>query len=403
MSQKGEGTDKGGSNYSAKSIKVLKGLDGVRKRPAMYIGDTGEKGLHHLVMEVLDNSVDEAIAGYADSIKVTFYEDGSVEVRDNGRGIPIDNHTEYNKPAVEVIMGHLHSGGKFDNKSYKISGGLHGVGLSVVNALAGWLEVEIYRDGKSYKQRFSRGKTASDPETHELEEHKTGTKIRFYPDDNIFSFDPEKPIFEFSRIASRIRELAFLTPQARFEIFDRKTEEREIFHYEGGLKEFVEFLNKEKKPLHSEIIHIKDKFINKEKKKKEVIKVEIALQYNQGYQTNVLTYCNTINTIEGGTHLTGFKSSLTRTLNSYITEYMGKKYKKVNLSGGDTREGLSAVISIQLPDPQFESQTKIKLGNAEARPAVSQVLSDGLMKYLENHPSEGKAIIKKSIDAKKAR
>jgi len=403
MSKKGEGTNIGGSKYSAESIKVLKGLDGVRRRPAMYIGDTGEKGLHHLVMEVLDNSVDEAMAGYADSVKVTFFEDGSVEIKDNGRGIPIDNHTEYNKPAVEVIMAHLHSGGKFDNKSYKISGGLHGVGLSVVNALAEWLEVEIYRDGNYYKQRFSRGKKASEPEVRDLNKDKTGTKIRFYPDKSIFSFDPEKPIFEFSKIASRMRELAFLTPQARFEIYDKKSEEREIFHYEGGIKEFVEYLNKEKQPLHNEIIHIKDKYINDEGKEDEVVKVEIAMQYNQGYQTNILTYCNTINTIEGGTHLTGFKGSLTRTLNSYIQEYMGKKYQKINLSGGDTREGLSVVLSVQLPDPQFESQTKIKLGNSEARSAVSQVLSDGLMKYLENNPSESKAIIKKSIDAKKAR
>jgi DNA gyrase subunit B len=403
MSKKGEGTNIGGSNYSAESIKVLKGLEGVRRRPAMYIGDTGEKGLHHLVMEVLDNSVDEAMAGYADSIKVTFFDDGSVEIKDNGRGIPIDNHTEYNKPAVEVIMAHLHSGGKFDNKSYKISGGLHGVGLSVVNALAEWLEVEIYRDGNYYKQRFSRGKKVSKPEVRDLNKDKTGTKIRFFPDKSIFSFEPDKPIFEFSKIASRMRELAFLTPQARFEIYDKKSEEREIFHYEGGIKEFVEYLNKEKQPLHNEIIHIKDKYINDEGKEEEVIKVEIAMQYNQGYQTNILTYCNTINTIEGGTHLTGFKGSLTRTLNSYIQEYMGKKYQKINLSGGDTREGLSAVLSIQLPDPQFESQTKIKLGNSEARSAVSQVLSDGLMKYLENNPSESKAIVKKSIDAKKAR
>ncbi len=403
MTEKGEGTDTGGSKYSAESIKVLKGLDGVRRRPAMYIGDTSKKGLHHLVMEVLDNSVDEAMAGYADSIKVTFFEDGSVEVKDNGRGIPIDNHREYNKPAVEVIMAHLHSGGKFDNKSYKISGGLHGVGLSVVNALAEWLTVEVNRDGTYYKQKFSRGKKASDPEIKEVDKAKSGTKIRFYPDKDIFSFEPNKPIFEFSTISSRMRELAFLTPQARFEILDKQSEEREVFHYEGGIKEFVEFLNKEKQPLHQEIIHITGEYINKHNGKKDVIKVEIAMQYNQGYQTNILTYCNTINTIEGGTHLTGFRGSLTRTLNSYISEYMGKKYQEISLSGADTREGLSAVLSIQLPDPQFESQTKIKLGNSEARPAVSQVLSDGLTKFLENNPSDSKDIIKKSIDAKKAR
>jgi DNA gyrase subunit B len=392
------------NNYDAKSIKVLKGLDGVRRRPAMYIGDTGSKGLHHLVMEVIDNCVDEAIGGYADYIKLIFHEDNSVEVRDNGRGIPVDDHEEFHKPAVEVIMEHLHAGGKFDNKIYKISGGLHGVGLSVVNALSKWLNVEIYREGKCYKQKFSRGKKTSEPEISESPKEKHGTNIRFYPDDKIFDFNPENSIFKFSLIANRMRELAFLTPQAKFEIYDKKTEEREIFHYEGGLKEFISHLNQEKQPLHDEIIYIQDEYVDKPKSgEKNVIRVEMAMQYNQGFQTNILTYCNTINTIEGGTHLTGFKSSLTRTLNTYIDEYMPKKYQSINLSGGDTREGLSAVISVQLPDPQFESQTKIKLGNPEARQSVSQVLSEGLMKFLENDPSVGKKIINKALDAKKAR
>lgn len=386
--------------YDADDIKVLKGLTGVRRRPAMYIGDTGSKGLHHLIFEVLDNSVDEAIAGFADYIKVTFFEDGSVQIRDNGRGIPIDNHKEYNKPALEVIMEYLHSGGKFDNKSYKISGGLHGVGLSVVNALAEWLVVEINRDGKCYKQLFARGKKDSEPEITNCEEENTGTLIRFFPDPEIFTFDPEEEsTFKFTTIANRMRELAFLTPQAKFEIYNRITEEREVFHYEGGLKEFIAHLNQDKKPLHNQIIHIQDTYMDDG----DVIEIEIAMQYTQGYQTNLLTYCNTINTIEGGTHLTGFKSSLTRTLNTYMEEYMGKKYQKFSLSGGDTREGLSAVISIKLPDPQFESQTKIKLGNPEARQAISQVLSEELMKFLEQNPTEGKKIIKKSIDAKKAR
>ncbi|TXT55513.1 MAG: DNA gyrase subunit B [Promethearchaeota archaeon] len=391
-------------NYSAKSIKVLKGLEGVRTRPSMYIGDTGSKGLHHLIMEVVDNCVDEAIGGYANRIKVIFHEDQSVEIIDNGRGIPIDTHEEYNRPAVEVIMEHLHAGGKFDNKMYKISGGLHGVGLSVVNALAEWLTLEINRDGKCYKQRFSRGKKASEPEIVPCEESEHGTKIRFYPDKEIFQFNPNDSIFDFSIVANRMRELAFLTPQAKFEIYDKKSEEQEIYHYEGGLKEFIAHLNQEKQPLHDEIIFIQKDYIDDTKPEdKNTVRIEIAMQYNQGYQTNILTYCNTINTIEGGTHLTGFKSSLTRTLNSYIEEYMGKKYKGVTLSGGDTREGLSAVISVQLPDPQFESQTKIKLGNPEARQAVSQVVSDELMKFLENNPAVSKKIINKSLDAKKAR
>ncbi|MBD3214154.1 MAG: DNA topoisomerase (ATP-hydrolyzing) subunit B [Candidatus Lokiarchaeota archaeon] len=386
--------------YDAEDIKVLKGLEGVRRRPAMYIGDTGTKGLHHLIFEVLDNSVDEAIAGFADYIKVTFFEDGSVQIKDNGRGIPVDNHKEYGKPAVEVIMEHLHSGGKFDNKSYKISGGLHGVGLSVVNALAEWLVVEINRDGQCYKQRFAKGYKASEPETIPCDEDQHGTLIRFFPDSEIFTFDSEEEeTFNFDTIANRMRELAFLTPQAKFEIYNRITEEREVFHYEGGLKEFIKHLNQDKKTLHNQIIHIQDNF----EEKGDVVEIEIAMQYTQGYQTNLLTYCNTINTIEGGTHLTGFKSALTRTLNSYVEEYMAKKYQKHSLSGSDTREGLSAVISIKLPDPQFESQTKIKLGNPEARQAVSQVLSDELTKFLEQNPDVGQKIVKKSIDAKKAR
>jgi DNA gyrase subunit B len=386
--------------YDAEDIKVLKGLEGVRRRPAMYIGDTGTKGLHHLIFEVLDNSVDEAIAGFADYIKVTFFEDGSVQIKDNGRGIPVDNHKEYGKPAVEVIMEHLHSGGKFDNKSYKISGGLHGVGLSVVNALAEWLVVEINRDGQCYKQRFAKGYKASEPEIIPCDEDQHGTLIRFFPDSEIFIFDSEEEeTFNFDTIANRMRELAFLTPQAKFEIYNRLTEEREVFHYEGGLKEFIKHLNQDKKTLHNQIIHIQDNF----EEKGDVVEIEIAMQYTQGYQTNLLTYCNTINTIEGGTHLTGFKSALTRTLNSYVEEYMAKKYQKHSLSGSDTREGLSAVISIKLPDPQFESQTKIKLGNPEARQAVSQVLSDELTKFLEQNPDVGQKIVKKSIDAKKAR
>ncbi|TFF96373.1 MAG: DNA topoisomerase (ATP-hydrolyzing) subunit B [Promethearchaeota archaeon] len=389
------------SHYDSDDIKVLKGLEGVRKRPAMYIGDTGKKGLHHLIFEVLDNSVDEAIAGYADYIKVKFNKDKSVSISDNGRGIPFTVHKEYNKPAVEVIMEHLHSGGKFDNKSYKISGGLHGVGLSVVNALTEWLIVDVHRDGSRYSQRFSRGMKKSEPKIEKYAKKNTGTKITFYPDKEIFEFDPEEDFFNYSTIASRMRELAFLTPQAKFEIYDEISEERDEFYFEGGITEFVKFLNQDKKPLHDEIVTISNSFVDKDTE--EEIEVEIAMQWNQGYQTNILSYANTINTIEGGQHLTGFKSALTRTMNSYIENDMPKKYQDMVLSGSDTREGLSAIISIKLPDPQFESQTKIKLGNSEARQAVSQVLSEHLQKYLQENPSEANKILMKSINAQKAR
>ncbi|MFO8019781.1 MAG: DNA topoisomerase (ATP-hydrolyzing) subunit B [Promethearchaeia archaeon] len=387
------------NNYEAESIKVLKGLEGVRRRPAMYIGDTGSKGLHHLIFEVIDNSVDEAIAGYADHIKIIFKRDGSVLIEDNGRGIPIDSHPEYNKPAVEVIMAHLHSGGKFDNKSYKISGGLHGVGLSVVNALAEWMDVTVYRDGLCYKQKYSKGKRVSNPKIEKIDDHRTGTIIHFYPDKEIFSFDPEN-VFDFSIIANRIRELAFLTPQAKFEVYDEESEKREVYYFQGGLKEFINFLNKDKKPLFNEVITFSETQKNEEG---EDVEVEVAIQYNQGYQTNILTYANTINTIEGGTHLTGFKMALTRTINSYREESMAKKYKEIKLSGGDTREGLSAVISVKLPDPQFESQTKIKLGNSDIRQIVSQAVGNNVRKFLEENPRIAKKIVKKTISAKKAR
>jgi DNA gyrase subunit B len=387
-------------SYDAEDIKVLKGLDGVRKRPAMYIGDTGKKGLHHLIFEVLDNSVDEAISGFADEVKITLNKDNSVQVYDNGRGIPIDDHPEFEKPAVEVIFEYLHSGGKFDKKSYKISGGLHGVGLSVVNALTEWLEVEICKDGKMYQQRFSRGKKASEPEIEKANSERSYTKISFYPDLEIFEFDPKEPIFSFSLIANRVRELAFLTPQARFELINKYNDDKVEFHYEGGIKEFIAYLNKDKQPLHDDIIYISDFY---QEEDGSATYCDIALQYNHGYQTNILTYANTINTIEGGTHLTAFKSALTRTFNSYIENYMEKKYKDHVLSGSDTREGLSAVVSVKLPDPQFESQTKIKLGNPEIRQIVSQIITDKLTQYLEEHPETGKKIVLKTINAKLAR
>ncbi len=387
-------------SYDADDIKVLKGLEGVRKRPAMYIGSTGKTGLHHLIFEVLDNSVDEAIGGYADEIKVTLYKDNTVQVFDNGRGIPIDIHPEFKKPAVEVIMEHLHSGGKFDSKSYKISGGLHGVGLSVVNALADWMKVEICRDGKNYTQKFSKGKKASEPTVVESNTKESYTKIQFYPDKEIFEFETEAPIFNAHTISNRMRELAFLTPHTRFELHDKFNDEKEEFHYEGGLKEFISYLNKDRQPLHNDIIFISDS--SKDPDGKDVF-LDLSMQYTQGYQTNILTYANTINTIEGGVHLTGFKSALTRTFNSYVENFMEKKYKGHVLSGADTREGLSAVISVKLPDPQFESQTKIKLGNPEIRQIISQIVTDRLNQYLEEHPQTAKKIILKTINAKIAR
>ncbi len=387
------------NSYDAEDIKVLKGLEGVRKRPAMYIGDVSKRGLHHLIFEVVDNCVDEALAGFADYIKITFRKDNSVQISDNGRGIPIDNHPEYNKPAVEVIMEHLHSGGKFDSKSYKISGGLHGVGLSVVNALTEWLIVEIKRDGLIYKQKFSKGKKVSEPEITKINGEESGTKISFYPDTTIFEFDPNERIFSYSTIASRIRELAFLTPEARFEISDHITEEGEEFYYKGGIKEFVRYLNIDKNPLHDKIISFSGSFDHPDGD----VQVDISMQYNNGYQENLLTYCNTIRTSEGGTHLAGFKSALTRTLNAYIKKNMVKKYKDLILSGSDTREGLSAILSVKIPDPQFESQTKIKLGNSEVRQAVSQILSEKLTQFLEENPNEAQKIILKSFNAQKAR
>ena len=387
------------NSYDAEDIKVLKGLEGVRKRPAMYIGDVGKRGLHHLIFEVVDNCVDEALAGFADYIQITFKKDNSVQISDNGRGIPIDNHPEYNKPAVEVIMEHLHSGGKFDSKSYKISGGLHGVGLSVVNALAEWLIVEIKRDGLIYKQKFSKGVKVSEPEITKINGEESGTKISFYPDTEIFEFDPNGRIFSYSTITSRIRELAFLTPEARFEINDQITEEGEEFYYKGGIKEFVRYLNKDKNPLHDKIVSFSGSFDHPDGN----VQVDIAMQYNNGYQENLLTYCNTIRTREGGTHLAGFKSALTRTLNAYIKKNMVKKYKDLILSGSDTREGLSAILSVKIPDPQFESQTKIKLGNSEVRQAVSQILSEKLTQFLEENPNDAQKIILKSFNAQKAR
>ncbi|MFX1480350.1 MAG: type IIA DNA topoisomerase subunit B, partial [Promethearchaeota archaeon] len=366
----------------------------------MYVGTTGKQGLHHLIFEVLDNSVDEAMGGFADEIKVTLSKDNSVQVCDNGRGIPIDDHPEFKRPALEVIMEYLHAGGKFDNKSYKISGGLHGVGLSVVNALTEWMNIEVCRDGLCYKQKFSKGKKVTEPDITKVKTRESYTKITFYPDRTIFEFDPKEPIFNAHTIITRMRELAFLTPYSSFEIIDEINDEQEEFHYEGGIKEFVAYLNKDKQPLHNDIIYISD---SGDDDNGSIVYVDVSMQYNQGYQTNILSYANTINTIEGGVHLTGFKSALTRTFNSYIENYMEKKYKDQVLSGADTREGLSAILSVKLPNPQFESQTKIKLGNPEIRQIISQIITDKLTQYLEENPETAKRIILKTINAKMAR
>ncbi len=394
------------SDYDAKSIKVLKGLEGVRKRPAMYIGDTGENGLHHLIFEVIDNSIDESLAGFCDKIEIILNSDNSVEIIDNGRGIPIGKHPEYDKYTPEVILEHLHAGGKFDSKAYRISGGLHGVGLSVVSALTEKLIVEIKREGKLYKQIFSKGVSVSEPEIINLPENEvniTETKISFYPDNEIFDFKPEDDIWNISKISNRVRELAFLNPNTKFSILNENIEEPIEYYYKGGLIDFVSFLNKNKKLLIPTPIYFKKAFVKKKKSGTEEILVEVAMQYNQSYGTNILTFANTINTIEGGTHLTGFKGALTRVMNSYLENEKFKKFKDVILSGEDVREGLTAILSIMLPDPQFESQTKIKLGNPEVRQIVSRIVSNELEKYLEENPETAKSIIHKVLEAKKAR
>lgn len=394
------------SVYDAESIKVLKGLEGVRKRPAMYIGDTGENGLHHLIFEVIDNSIDESLAGFCDKIDIIINSDNSVEIIDNGRGIPIGKHPEYDKYTPEVILEHLHAGGKFDSKAYRISGGLHGVGLSVVCALTEKLIVEVKREGKLYRQNFSKGVSVSEPEIINLPENEvniTETKISFYPDNEIFDFNPEDDIWNITKISNRVRELAFLNPNTKFSILNENIEEPIEYYFKGGLIDFVSFLNKNKKLLIPTPIYFKKAFVKKKESGTEEILVEVAMQYNQSYGTNILTFANTINTKEGGTHLTGFKGALTRVMNSYLENEQFKKFKGMILSGEDVREGLTAILSIMLPDPQFESQTKIKLGNPEIRQIVSRIVSNELEKHLEENPETAKSIIYKALEAKKAR
>ena len=379
-------------HYDASDIQVLEGLDPVRKRPGMYIGSTGPRGLHHLVYEIVDNSIDEALAGICDHIIIKINKNGSVEITDNGSGIPVDIHPQTGKSTVETVLTILHAGGKFDNSAYKVSGGLHGVGVSVVNALSNKLVATVKRNGKIYRQEFARGIRKSDLEViGETNTDETGTTIYFEPDDTIF----ETVEFSDEVLAKRFREMAFLNKGIKIEFIDERKDLNEVFHYEGGIKSFVEFINAKKKPVHDEIIYIDEI--------REETAVEIAIQYTDSYSEVVLSFANNINTEEGGTHLSGFRSALTRTLNDYGRKNNIIKEKEENLSGEDVREGISAVISVKLPDPQFEGQTKAKLGNSETRGIVDSVLSEDLAVFLEENPRVGKQILDKALSARRAR
>lgn len=379
-------------HYDASDIQVLEGLEPVRKRPGMYIGSTGPRGLHHLVYEIVDNSIDEALAGICDHIIIKINKNGSVEITDNGSGIPVDIHPQTGKSTVETVLTILHAGGKFDNSAYKVSGGLHGVGVSVVNALSNKLVATVKRNGKIYRQEFSKGIRKSELEViGETKKDDTGTTIYFEPDDTIF----ETVEFSDEVLAKRFREMAFLNKGIKIEFIDDRKDLKEVFHYEGGIKSFVEFINAKKKPVHDEIIYIDEI--------REETAIEIAIQYTDSYSEVVLSFANNINTEEGGTHLSGFRSALTRTLNDYGRKNNIIKEKEENLSGEDVREGISAVISVKLPDPQFEGQTKAKLGNSETRGVVDSVLSEDLAVFLEENPKVGKQILDKALSARRAR
>ncbi|PLX96380.1 MAG: DNA topoisomerase (ATP-hydrolyzing) subunit B [Desulfuromonas sp.] len=383
-------TEEHDKKYGAESIKVLEGLAAVRKRPAMYIGSTGPMGLHHLVYEIVDNSIDEALAGYCDNVIVTLHIDGSVTVEDNGRGIPVDMHPTQKKSAAEVVMTVLHAGGKFDSDSYKVSGGLHGVGAAVVNALSTTLDIEIRKNGKKYRQSYSRGvPLASLEEVGETT--RRGTKTTFWPDDDIF----ETTDFSFEILSQRLRELAFLNAGVKITIIDERSEKNHEFHYEGGISSFVQFINRAKNPINSQPMYLKGI--------KEGVEIEVSIQYNDGYDEKIFSFANNINTHEGGTHLSGFKASLTRTMNSYAAANNLLKNVKTTISGDDLREGMAAVISVKVPDPQFEGQTKTKLGNSEVKGYVETLLNEQLATYLEENPQVAKKILEKGIDAARAR
>ena len=383
------------NKYSAESIKVLEGLEAVRKRPAMYIGDVGKRGLHHLIYEVVDNSIDEALAGHCTKITVFFNKDGSVTVEDNGRGIPVGMHKEEKKPAVEVVMTVLHAGGKFDKDTYKVSGGLHGVGVSVVNALSEWLWVEVQRDGKIYKQDYKIGVTQN-----KLKEigktKKNGTTVCFMPDGDVFN----TTIFEYDIIAERLRELAYLNRGLEINLRDQREKEGQgdSFKFRGGLSDFVKHLDENNNPLHNKVITVT--------KEGGEIPVDVALRYGNTYNDNILTFVNNINTIEGGTHLSGFRSALTRAMNNHASKnnlIKTKKTEKLTLTGEDFREGLTAIISVKVPEPQFEGQTKTKLGNGEVKGLVDKIVYEGILDFLEENPSIGRKVIEKALLAARSR
>ena len=373
--------------YTAEEIKVLEGLEGIRVRPSMYIGSTSKEGLHHLVWEVVDNSVDEAMAGYCTIIKITLNKDGSVTVEDNGRGIPVDKHPIYKKSALEIVVTKLHAGGKFDKKAYMISGGLHGVGISVVAALSKKMIAQVKRDGSIYQQEYKIGKPLDDVKVTG-KTNETGTTITFYPDDSIFSTTN----FDFSTIANRLKEIAFLNAGLKIILKDEIKNKEEEFHYTGGLIEFVRWLNKSKEELHKPIYF-----------KKQVDKtiLECSIQYNNSYQENIFGFVNTINTVEGGTHIAGFKTALTRVINDYAQKQ--GMLKNNAITGDDVREGLTAIISVKIPEPQFEGQTKTKLGNSEIKGLVDSIVSASLSDFLEQNPPIAKRIAQKVADAAKAR
>ena len=380
----------GVSEYTAETIQVLKGLDGVRKRPAMYIGDTGESGLHELVKEIVNNSVDEAMVGRCSRIWVAITPEGSVRIQDDGHGIPVGFHAGENKSGVEVVMTMLHAGGKFDKKAYQVSGGLHGVGASVVNALSEWCTVEVWQRGKTHRQKYSRGLPLTELEvTGETE--RTGTIIEFKPDHQIF----ETIEFDYETIAHRLRELAFLTKGLEIFVEDERTGEKQTFLYEGGIEEFVRFLNEGRNLLHPDPIYLQGE--------REGVEVEVAMQYNDGYQETIFTYANNIKTSEGGTHLVGFRAALTRTINSYSTRNNLLKNIKFNIAGEDAREGLSAVVSVKVPEPQFEGQTKGKLGNSNVKGLVDSLTSEALAEYMEEHPDVARRVVEKIVEAGRAR
>ena len=379
----------GAETYTGKNIKVLEGLEAVRKRPAMYIGDTSLRGLHQLVYEAVDNSVDESQAGYCDTISVIIHTDDSLTVVDNGRGIPVDHHPGENKPAAEVVMTKLHAGGKFDNDAYRVSGGLHGVGISVTNALSEWLNLEVWRNEKVYKQRYERGKPKT-PFRQTGTIDRRGTKITFKADHDIF----EDIRFHFDTLSQRLRELSFLHDGVTISIRDERIGKEHKFDYSGGIPSFVAHLNKNKTPVHPKPISIQGE--------RDGVSVDIALQYNDGYTETVYSFANSINTQEGGTHMSGFRSALTRTLTSYINKSAGKD-SGVSIGGDDVREGLTAVISVKLPLPQFEGQTKTKLGNSDVKGIVERVLNDQLGHFLEENPPIARKITEKARDAARAR